>query len=75
MPVGDILSYNALNWPDRVGLVAGDRRITFSELQRSAWRLANAMSSLRRPGYRVGILAQNVPNAADAACVHSASCI
>jgi acyl-CoA synthetase (AMP-forming)/AMP-acid ligase II len=66
VPVGDILDYNALNWPDRVGLVAGDRRITFSELQRSAWRLANAMSGLCRPGDRVGILAQNVPEYVEA---------
>ena len=66
MPVGDILSYNALNWPNRVGLVAGDRRITFSELQRSAWRLANAMSSICGPRDRVGILAQNVPEYVEA---------
>jgi acyl-CoA synthetase (AMP-forming)/AMP-acid ligase II len=64
--VGDILACNALNWPDRVGLVAGERRITFSELRRSVWRLANAMSGLCRPGDRVGILAQNVPEYVEA---------
>jgi hypothetical protein len=28
MPVADILRYHSLTWPDRVPLVAGDRRIT-----------------------------------------------
>jgi acyl-CoA synthetase (AMP-forming)/AMP-acid ligase II len=50
--IGDILSYNALNWPDRVALVAGERRISFAELQASAWRLANALVPLCRPGDR-----------------------
>src|SRR5689334_10279836 len=40
MPVADILRYNSLTWPDRVALVAGDRRITFSELEQAVWRLA-----------------------------------
>ena len=66
MAVGDILGCNALNWPDRVGLVAGERRITFAELQRSVWRLAHAMYGLCRPGDRVGILAQNVPEYVEA---------
>ena len=76
MPVGDILSYNSLTWPDRVALVAGDRRITFSELEQAAWRLAGAMSSLCRPGDRVGILAQNVPEYVEAlyGCRRPGSC-
>jgi acyl-CoA synthetase (AMP-forming)/AMP-acid ligase II len=66
MPVADILRYNALTWPDRVALVAGDRRITFSELEQAVWRLAGAMSGLCGPGDRVGILAQNVPEYVEA---------
>jgi acyl-CoA synthetase (AMP-forming)/AMP-acid ligase II len=66
MPVADILRYNSLTWPDRVALVAGDRRITFSELEQAVWRLAGAMSGLCGPGDRVGILAQNVPEYVEA---------
>ena len=66
MPIADILRYNSLTWPDRVALVAGDRRITFSELEHAVWRLAGAMSGLCGPGDRVGILAQNVPEYVEA---------
>ncbi len=66
MPIGDILTYNALNWPDRTGLVAGDRRITFAALQASVWRLGNAMTRLGQAGDRVGILARNVPEYVEA---------
>ena len=66
MPVADILRYNSLTWPDRVALVAGARRITFSELEQAVWRLAGAMSGLCGPGDRVGILAQNVPEYVEA---------
>ena len=58
MPVADILRYNSLTWPDRIALVAGDRRITFSELEQAVWRLADAVSGLCAPGDRVGILAR-----------------
>jgi non-ribosomal peptide synthetase component E (peptide arylation enzyme) len=52
VPVADILRYNSRTWPDRVALVAGDRRITFSELEQAVWRLADAGDS--RGGQEAG---------------------
>jgi hypothetical protein len=43
---GDILNYNALNWPERVCVVADGRKITFAEMQTASWRLSNALADL-----------------------------
>jgi len=64
--LGDILATNAANWPQHTAVVAGERRVTFAELERSANRLAAALGALARPGDRVAILATNIPEYVDA---------
>jgi fatty-acyl-CoA synthase len=60
--IGTFLTKRAMLSPDQVGLVAGEKRYTFAELNRRANRLAHAMARLGvGPGDRVGVLALNEP--------------
>ena len=48
--------------PDRVALVAGDRRITFAELDADANRVAHALTEVGvAAGDRVAVMMQNRP--------------
>ncbi|MBW1709456.1 MAG: long-chain fatty acid--CoA ligase [Deltaproteobacteria bacterium] len=58
--IGEIMSRRALLSPDKEALVCEEERLTFSELNRRANRLAQAMLALGvSHGDRVGILALN----------------
>jgi acyl-CoA synthetase (AMP-forming)/AMP-acid ligase II len=59
--ITDILDLNASQHPQRIALIAGERRFTFAQLQRSVYQLANALQPLTGRGDRVAILAQNLP--------------
>lgn len=61
MVITDILDLNASQHPQRIALIAGERRFTFVALQQQANRLANALHPLTAHGDRVAILAQNLP--------------
>ena len=61
MFLNDVVRLNGRKYPDRPAIVSGDRTTTFGELRDSAWQVANAMRELGRPGDRVGILAENLP--------------
>jgi len=57
---GEILSYAARTYPDRIGLIDGAARCTFSELDGLANQFANALiASLDGDGGPVGILGRN----------------
>ncbi|KKM12507.1 hypothetical protein SY88_02930 [Clostridiales bacterium PH28_bin88] len=60
--LGQIWVRNATLYPNKHAFVYGDRKITFSELNRRANRLCNAMSERGiRKGDRVAILSKNNP--------------
>lgn len=60
MLVGDIIRYNAVNYPSKVGLVSGGRRLTWLEVNRHVNCLANALLGLGlAPGDRLGIACGN----------------
>ena len=60
MLVQDFLQNSAATWPDKVALVCGERRFSYSQLESMANRLANSLRAqgLRR-GDRVGIYLNN----------------
>src|SRR4051812_8582522 len=58
--LADLFEGVADSVPDRLALVAGERRLTFRELDERATRFANSLSSLDLPvGTKVGIYAWN----------------
>lgn len=58
--VGDLLRRTALRYPDKLGLVAGDRRITFAEFDAAVNRCANTLSGKGlRKGDRLALLSHN----------------
>lgn len=60
-PVG-FLGRSAALFPDRVAVVAGERRLTYAELETRARRLASALCRQGlEPGDRVAIVAPNSP--------------
>ena len=60
MNLGDIPRRNARRFPDKPGLVFGDVRLRWSEVNDRVNRLASAMRAARlRPGDRAAVLAQN----------------
>lgn len=60
MLLGDILSINARKYPEKVALVDGDRRLTFSEINRRVNCLSNALLTLGvRRGDRICMRAKN----------------
>ena len=67
MTFGDLLRSAAEKAPDRIALVAGvpdpamRRKWTYSELYGEAQRTARALLSRFKPGERIAVWAQNVP--------------
>ncbi|MDP2726418.1 MAG: AMP-binding protein, partial [Dehalococcoidia bacterium] len=62
MNIGDGLTLNAINRPNRAALVYGGRIITYAEMNRRANRLANAVAGLGLgKGDKVAILLHNCP--------------
>ena len=58
----DLLERAAFVYPNKVGLVHGDRRYTYAELGERAWRLANALRDAGlEKGDRVAALLPNSP--------------
>ncbi len=61
MQLIDILTINAVNWPDHVAIVAGEQRTTFAQLEHASFKLANMLARRTQPGDRIAILARNTP--------------
>lgn len=62
MTIGNILTRNAIQYPDREALVFEKNRYTWSELNRRINELANALLSLGlKKGDKVAMLAENIP--------------
>jgi acyl-CoA synthetase (AMP-forming)/AMP-acid ligase II len=63
MLLGDIVRMNAAKTPDRLAVIdtATDRSLTYGRLDERKNRLANALLDVGRPGDRVGILSENLP--------------
>lgn len=60
MLVDHFLARSARQSPDKTALIAGDRRLTYAELDRQATRLAGGLMRLGvRPGDRVAIYLEN----------------
>lgn len=58
--VGDLLRRTALRYPDKLAVVAGEQRFTFTELDRAANRTANALAARGLvKGDRLALLAHN----------------
>jgi len=66
MLVSDLVRYAAVAEPDKPALVFDDTVTTFGELHARVNRLANGLLDLARPGDRVAILAENLPEYIDA---------
>ena len=60
VPAGELLARAAGRWPERTSIIFGEKRITFGEFDRAAWRLAAALAGagLGR-GHTVAILSPN----------------
>jgi acyl-CoA synthetase (AMP-forming)/AMP-acid ligase II len=62
MTIGNIVSRNAIRFPDREALVYEDIRYTWTQLNERVNRLAHAFLSLGlKPGDKVAMLSENVP--------------
>src|SRR4051812_25654054 len=67
MTFGDLLREAAEAAPDRIALIAGvpdpalRRQWTYAELYREAQRTARALLTRFKPGERVAVWAQNIP--------------
>lgn len=62
MSVGSVLRRAAANYPDKVALICGDRRIPYRELNRRVNRVANSLLSMGlHKGDRVAVLLHNCP--------------
>ena len=62
MSIGNIVSRNAINYPDNEALVFEDLRYTWSQLNERVNRLANSLLSLGlQKGEKVALLSENVP--------------
>jgi fatty-acyl-CoA synthase len=56
----NVLKLHALNTPDKVALVQGDRRVTYAELEERVNRLATALAARGvGPGSRVALMMRN----------------
>src|SRR5436309_4689638 len=68
MTFGDLLRNAAETAPDRLALIAGvpdptlRRQWTYAQLYREAQRTARALLSRFRPGERIAVWAQNIPD-------------
>ena len=67
LTLGDLLSKATETAPDRVALIAGvadpllRRQWTYAQLYREAQRTARALLTLFKPGERIAVWAQNIP--------------
>ena len=62
MLIGDIVSQNAIKFPNQTALICGDTRLTYLELNSQVNRLANALLGIGvKKGDRVAVLADNCP--------------
>lgn len=62
MNIGEGLTLNAINHPNKTALVYQERRTTYSQMNRRANRLANALAAMGLgKGDRVAILLRNCP--------------
>ncbi len=62
MSIGNIVSRNAINYPNKEALVYEDLRYTWSQLNERVNRLANSLLSLGlQKGEKVALLSENVP--------------
>jgi acyl-CoA synthetase (AMP-forming)/AMP-acid ligase II len=62
MSIGNIVSRNAINYPNKEALVFEDLRYTWSQLNERVNRLANSLLSLGlKKGEKVALLSENVP--------------
>ena len=61
MLLGDIIRLNGRKTPEKIAVIAGDSIVTFGELQDRMLQVANAMLQLARPGDRIAVLAENIP--------------
>ncbi len=60
MFIPDILWHNAACRPDKIAVIAGERRLSFAAIAERASRFANALRGLGvRPGDKVAVLASN----------------
>jgi acyl-CoA synthetase (AMP-forming)/AMP-acid ligase II len=60
MTLGDIIRLNAMNLPNKVALVFGNTRLSYSKLNQRVNRLANALLGIGvKKGDRVAVLADN----------------
>ena len=56
---GRILDYGLEHVPDKTAIICHKDKITYSELDKKANRVANMVSRYGKPGERVGILSVN----------------
>src|SRR4051794_28850198 len=61
LTTGGLLREAAAHAPERVALVAGERRCTYAELLDEASRAAGALLARFAPGERVAVWANNIP--------------
>jgi len=61
MLLGDIIRLNGRKTPEKIAVIAGDSIVTFGELNDRMLQVANAMLQLARPGDRIAVLAENIP--------------
>ncbi|MBU2513831.1 long-chain fatty acid--CoA ligase [bacterium] len=62
MNIGTLLTKSARNYPDNLGIVHGDRRLTYLEFNSRTNRLANALGRLGiRQGDHIAVLQYNYP--------------
>lgn len=62
MNVGDLLTANTIRFPEKVAIVAEDRRVTFSELNTAVNQLANGLLELSiKKGTKATIFLPNCP--------------
>lgn len=66
MQLGDILELTTARVPDRTAVIAGSETITYRELLGRCHRLSAALSKVARPGDRVALLGENVPEVVEA---------
>jgi long-chain acyl-CoA synthetase len=58
--IGDLLKRAAARFPDRVAVTDGERRVTFSEIERDANRFANYLVARGlKPGEKISTICNN----------------
>jgi len=60
MVVGDMITRNARKYPEKIGIVSGDKRFTFKTINEKVNGLANSLVNMGiKKGDRVGVLVHN----------------